>query len=599
MSKTIEEIGLVVGGLALALLAGPIGVGLYGSLGLFHLMVGVGLAAALGGSIGLLTPGSPVGIALGQQSITQAVTYWRIIYGHFTCAGVPTFLANAGGSAATGQTLHVVYTVAAHQISAFQDLANGNQGGYAVLVDGIPMKLTPEGDGYWVPFPNSPYAGYLAFEFDTGNPANTGQPFPNLAAANVGWNSTTLQRGRAKVHVAMKYSQNEINTPPSYGFSYFVGGRIPEFQFRIIGKPITDPRLSGAGAWQPHTHYQYPAVVIDTHGHKQLCQIAAPGFISGGSQPSWNDSGGQTNDGTQSNAWLDDGALVSAISNPALVIYDFLLWKSIGMGVDPATIDLDTVAAAANYCEELIPISKLGDPLVIEPRYSCDGMFDASSARGVVLQALLTSMAGWAVPPGDMWRIFAGRYFDPALSFGDDDFRDSIKGDFRLSRRDICNSVKGTFWTTPPVPHSPAQPFQQTDFPPYQADGVNGRPNYITEDGGETIWKDIQLSFTQSIWNAQRLAKITLMALRYQETFVLPCKLKALPCQAGDTIQISHPRWGLDNAIVQVIQATLVSENKSETGTAMGVDLVVRQTAPQVWAFNPTEYSPYNSTGHS
>lgn len=358
---------------------------------------------------------------------------------------------------------------------------------------------------------------------------------------------------------------------------------------------------------------------------EQIVITYSGGFITGTSQPTWatvpgrstgDPSANVTNDAIAIGYWVliseSSGVPFSTNpSNPALVIYDYLKDSNFGMGADPATIPLAEVIAAANVCEEqvVVYIGSSGGA-VRENLYSCNGVFDHSAARGDVLKSLVGSMAGTVIPPGDSWHMFAGAYATSTATLTDDDLRGPIKGDFRISRRDICNGVKGTFIPQfLPTNQTQAQPgtWRWTDFPPYQGNGLLGHPNYIAEDGGAIIWKETRFGFTTSIWAVQRLAKIILQLLRFQVTLHLACKLTAFPIQAGDTITFTHARWaGLSPApptTFFVTQATLVVDTSGGT-PALGVDLVLRQTDPSIYSFtapssyaNQGEYSPYGSLG--
>jgi hypothetical protein len=153
---------------------------------------------------------------------------------------------------------------------------------------------------------------------------------------------------------------------------------------------------------------------------------------------------------------------------------------------------------------------------ISERSFACNGCFESTSAYGDVLKSLALSMAGFVVPPGDCWRIYAGAYVPPTVTLTDPDCRGAIKADLRLSARDTCNGVKGQYIPgflpinpLGPLAASPASPaWKKTDFPPVQ------RANYIEEDGGIILWKDIQLDFTISLWMAQRIARIVLERLR-------------------------------------------------------------------------------------
>jgi hypothetical protein len=247
---------------------------------------------------------------------------------------------------------------------------------------------------------------------------------------------------------------------------------------------------------------------------------------------------------------------------------------------------------------------------LMERSFACNGCFESSSAYGDVLKSLALSMAGFVVPPGDCWRIYAGSYVPPEITLEDGDCRGSIKGDFRLSARDTCNGVKGQFIPAflpinplGPLASSPASPaWKKTDFPPVQ------RANYIAEDGGVILWKDIQLDFTISLWMAQRIARIILERLRRQVTISLPAKLTGLAALAADTINFIHTRWNNLSppvpTVFQISHTALRMESQEDGVPVFGVDLVLRQTDAAVYEFapptSPTEfgdYSPYGATG--
>jgi hypothetical protein len=249
-------------------------------------------------------------------------------------------------------------------------------------------------------------------------------------------------------------------------------------------------------------------------------------------------------------------------------------------------------------------------PTLSERSFATNGCFESTSAYGDVLKSLALSMAGFVVPPGDCWRVYAGSYVPPEVSLADNDCRASIKGDFRLSSRDTCNGVKGQYIPgflpinpLGPLAASPASPaWKKTDFPPVQ------RANYIAEDGGIILWKDIQLDFTISLWMAQRIARIVLERLRRQMTVSLPAKLSALALLAADTMNFNHPRWATVTPpvpeVFQIAHTALRMESQADGVPAFGVDMTLRQTDADVFEFAPPtsptafgDYSPYGQTG--
>jgi hypothetical protein len=697
MSKTVEEIGLIVGGIALAAVPGLQMLGVLtiaGHAALLNGMLGIGLTTALSG-VGLALRQTPqtVGVA-NSISFNNGPAPRRIVYGQSQTAGVLTYASfpPSQNQSLNQQFLHLVYTLTSHEISSID----------AVVIDGTVYNFGTDiiwdnATNLWHvnpaanPTPIDFYWQHLFFEFDFGSPIRVANPFVELAASDSGWTTAFAQQGCAKVHVVCRFD--------TAWTALFPSGQIPNIQFLITGKKLMDPRI--VTAWQPSTGFlewnyivdnngviwvqqnssgtsgiasarpnfegvsSFPATLSDNTcswkafggtladafiansqnpqgnlengrlindgwiqqagwpqgaiteapiGYLQQQQTAS-GPFSGTTPPNWSTTlGGTVSDGGLS--WTCIGRSPRAInpSNSALCVYDYLLDTDAGMKVPAATVNLASVIAAANVCEEQeLIIWNADDTVVFEDLYSCNGMFDHSSLRGNVLTSLCGSMAGWIVQPGDFWYVFAGAYTAPIMTLTDDDLRGPIKGQFRLSRRDVANSVKGRY-----IPaYLPVNPggansmtqvpgtWQSQSFPAYQANGLAGKPNYLnSEDAGQVIWQELQLDFTTSLWTAQRLAKIALMRLRFPETITLPCKMTAFPLVSGDTFGFTHTRWGMTGSTFVIENDSITFENGKDGSPTVGVDLVARQVDPSIYEFQgPTsstdfgEYSPYGVTG--
>jgi hypothetical protein len=697
MSKTVEEVGLIVGGLALALAAGPVGlIVLQGSVAMMNAMIGIGLSTALAG-VGLaLRPKTTAVGTPNTLNLSNGPSPRRAIYGQFQTAGVLTYASfpPSQNQVTTAQYLHLVYTIAAHEISSFDAVIIGgtiyNFGTDLIYGGGVGddlWHLDPGLSGSVIDF----YWQHVFFEFDFGRPLNTSQPFPALAAGDSTWTAACLQQGCAKVHVILRYDTGEP--------ALFSSGSIPNIQFLVTGKKIVDTRI--ITSWLGSTSYleynyvvdnagrvwvqtnasgtsglvrpnfegasSFPATLADntcswtSYGISQTTIVAgsdgapqghvvnqrlvndawAPGGgwavgtiieaplgylqlsttlgASGASEPAFALTvGGTTTDGTQH--WVCLGRSWHAInpSNSALVVNDYLQDTNYGMGAAAATIDASSVSAAANVCEEqALIIWNADNTVVYENQYSANGMFDFNSTRGDVLTALCGSMAGWVIPPGDLWHVAAGGFVSPTVSLGDTDLRASIKGDFRLSVRELLNTV-GSTYVPAFLPSNPGGAisltqvpgtWQQQNAPEYQANGLAGKPNYLnSEDGGQVLRTKLHLDFTTSLWTAQRLEKIAMMRTRFPQTLTLPFKLAALQLEAGDTFSFTHSRWGITAQPFEITQDSVTFEATGQgahsDAPVIGVDLIVRQTDPSIYEYQgPTsstnygEYSPYGITG--
>lgn len=413
--------------------------------------------------------------------------------------------------------------------------------------------------------------------------------------------------------------------PPSYALNNS-DSRVPTFLNSYSSNKLQNFILQG-DAWGGNLNYGPGTgggqIIEAPIGY---LQYAASYILSGQNEPAtWATTvGGTTSDNGYT--WICLGRSMYAtvlpdndgtenqggFSNPALVIADYLSTprNQFGLGAALTSDSIETVVAAANICDEPQAIEVFSDGTTLYERsYSCNGCFDTSSAYGDVLKALALSMAGYVVPPGDCWRVYAGSFQVPVITLGDDDARAPIKADFRLSARDSCNGVKGqyipNFVPINPLGSLSSAPasaaWKKTDFPPVQ------RVDYIAEDGGIILWTDISLDFTISLWMAQRIARIILERTRRQMTVSLPAKSTPLALLAGDTCTFVHPRWeGVTPPMPTTFFVAHIGARMEETGgaPAVGVDLVLRQTDPNVYVFQPPssptdfgDYSPYGQTG--
>jgi len=269
---------------------------------------------------------------------------------------------------------------------------------------------------------------------------------------------------------------------------------------------------------------------------------------------------------------LDTRTSTTAYStNWALCVRDYLTLSGLGLGADAGEIDTTECDAAANVADEDVVL----DDTSTEKRYTINGVIDLNETPGAILQKLCSAGAGSVFYVGGKWVIRAGAYQTPTITFDEDDFRGPLSVQTRLSRREIFNGVKGLYV-------SEDNQWQPADFPQI----VNA--TYTTEDGGERIWRDVELPFTTSNATAQRIAKIELERARQQITVRAPMKLTAMQCQVGDNVQLTNTRMGWSSKVFEVVDFVFAVEGQGD-GAALGVDLVLRETASAVWDWNDGE----------
>jgi len=256
--------------------------------------------------------------------------------------------------------------------------------------------------------------------------------------------------------------------------------------------------------------------------------------------------------------------------NAALCVADYIASASFGLGAAYGEeIDEDDLAEAANICDEAVTLAAGGT----EPRYTCNGSLETSEAPFRAIEDLLSAMAGQAVWSGGVWRIRAGAWRVPegnALTV--DALRAGLGLRTRVSRRENFNGIKGVFV-------SPENDWQPDDFPAVT------KQLWLDEDGGQRVWKDIELKFTVSAATAQRIARIELERARRQETMAWPGKLSAWRFVPSDTAAVEIARYGFEEKTFEVRSTRFAVEDD----LALGCDLVLRASDANVYAWSPGE----------
>jgi hypothetical protein len=264
-------------------------------------------------------------------------------------------------------------------------------------------------------------------------------------------------------------------------------------------------------------------------------------------------------------------------ANPALCVNDYLTNTQYGLGAVYADeIDQAALIASANICDENITLAEGG----VEKRYEAHGALQTSGQPQDLINALLTSMAGKVVFSSGVWRILAGAYYTPTLTFDEDDLRSGFSVQSLVSRRENFNGIKGVF-------SSIDNRYIASDFPPITS------ATYVEQDNNEPVFQSIELPFTVSASMAQRLAKIELLKARQQITLILPMKLHGLQANVGDIVRINNTRMGWSNKPFEVVSIKVSLE------VDLGVDLELREISTDVFAWSTDEQQPFDPAPNS
>ncbi|MCZ8339623.1 MAG: phage tail protein [Burkholderiaceae bacterium] len=271
-----------------------------------------------------------------------------------------------------------------------------------------------------------------------------------------------------------------------------------------------------------------------------------------------------TNNGTGSHR-ADTPSTWAYSDNPALCAVDYLR-DALGFGCASTEIDWPSVIAAANVCDEVVPIDA---GVGVQKRYTVAGVLSTETDRKTNLEAILDAMVGIAVYSGGRWTIRAGAYVTPTLDLDEGDLAGGdVTIQARANRRDLFNAVRGRY-------REPTQLYQVTDFPPYASS------TYAAEDAGETIYREIDLQMVDDARRAQRIAKLILFRARQALTIQATFKLSAYALQPGDTCRLTIARYGWTTKVFRVL--------RREFSSLSTVRLTLQEDASAIYAWSFSE----------
>ncbi|WP_263377692.1 phage tail protein [Granulicella paludicola] len=540
MGKALEGAALLAGAVGMgvaafmdpALVASPLFDKIWASL----IISGVSMEAAA--IAGALTSNR------GQNITTrQAASYRQIIYGQQRVGGVTIFRSTTGGS---HSQYNYVIVLAGHEIDSIQNLyLDGRQVHWVVGSGG---NSTRNGVNFGGNADSGTYTGPngVQYNFGSGNgyaaqvycearygDQSPGDVITGLTANDPAWAPDANGNSPWVGGCAYVYLKVEYNT------SQFPGE--PEIRFTVNGKNnIYDPRTNST----------------------------------------------------------------KFTSNWALVAADIITDPVFGLG--DASVNQAQLIAAANVCDEDVEIAIGG----VESRYTCNHHYDTSTAPGDALNIVMPAAAGRMSRIGGEWYIWPAYWQGPSFSFGESNLTGSVQWTPYRSFRDLVNRVTGTY-TAPTYPWNVTGnlydangfyngqiqnnfPFawQSTNFPMYAADVLHGYASdeYLAQDGGKQLPRELNLNTVISLAQAQRVAKINLLRNRQQGSGLLRLNLTAFQMQPCDTFLFSYGENGWVDKTLEVETVKFqISTGDDQEPPSIRAEFNVIETAASVYDWDVSE----------
>jgi hypothetical protein len=218
--------------------------------------------------------------------------------------------------------------------------------------------------------------------------------------------------------------------------------------------------------------------------------------------------------------------------NPALCVADYLTDTMHGMRIPAAKIDWPAVVSAANSCDQLVAIP-VGQQ---QKRFTCNGVLYSVDAHQTNVSKLLSSMNGTLVYTSGMYKIRAGVYEAPVYSLSDDDLTGVVGVKTSVERSERYNTVGGVFV-------NPEDNHKSSEFQKVQITAA------LARDNNEILEREIELSFTNDKYMAQRLAHKLIQISDQQKQVTFPCNYKALNVAVGDRVNLTLPEFSWSNKV--------------------------------------------------
>lgn len=388
--------------------------------------------------------------------------------------------------------------------------------------------------------------------------------------------------GRMRVAGALCYVAERPNGAQKNGFLYqvhaYAGHRAKAINEIFLGDdPLSDSKFAAVAKaeWKLGTATQSAIdLVVTGTGGEWSPDHRGRGCVMLGTELRYDESifRGARPVTRASGEWLTDiydprTGTTGYTTNVALIVAWFLTARDaagipFGYGLDWSDLHEPSLIAAANVCDELVPLKGGGS----ERRYTANGFFRRDTGRQEVLTKLLEAMAGDAQPGLDgFWRINAGAYKPPTLAIDETWLRDGFEYQRDTPIDQLFSTVRATYLR-------PEAGWQVVEAPPFTDEAA------LAEDNGEEETSDLELTFTTSGFTAQRLMRIALRRNRLQGTLLLPCKLHGLTLVLGDTVTVDLPDVP---ATTWRVRKLTITEN------VRGVDVVLERWQPSIFTWNP------------
>ena len=373
------------------------------------------------------------------------------------------------------------------------------------------------------------------------------------------WDSGNILKDCAYIYVTMVYDTE------------FYANGVPNISCVIKGKKIYDPRQGGQSSSNSSTwtYSNNPALIL-------LDYMRDAKYGLGESYDAFDETAliASAND--------CDGVLLGAVE----VVGNFKIGRQYQITLVGGS-NFTSIGASSNAVDVIFTatgngfaIGGAGQARQRTNNYSCDGVVNTANPFKDNIENILSSMVGTLQYANGKFHINSYNYKTEQTDVIDEDMLVApIQVTTKTSRRTLYNAVKGRF-------NSDINNFQVTDYPAQESS------TYASNDG-ETIFLDVDLPFTTHDIMAQRVARLTMLKSRLQQTIQITCNLKAMKYKVGDNIKLTYSRFGWSEKVFEINSFRLAPS--VEDGLA--VEITATENDSQAYVWNTSDQIDFTKGG--
>lgn len=534
--------------------------------------VGMATLSAVTTLIGGLLSGSPDAVSANfgtKLSTRDPASPRQLIYGKCRVGGTITHIQTSGTD---NHLLSFVVVIAGHEVDGLEDvivndefLTTTSSGGFQVATN---SKFTNTDNDN-----NFGSGRLLRFKFIDGS---------QTAADSTVTSNSSL--GSTDKFIGCAYAFFQVVFDPEK-----FGGGLPNISFVVRGKKCFDPRDSSTS----FTHN--PALMVrdyltdTTYGIKAtsdeiLDTAALGGFISAA-----NTCDSSTTTTTATTAAAASNATVvrvtSALSNNLISVGDLVTGTGISgtvkvvrrrilpNGSGQQNITLDTAVSVGS-----------GVTLSFgQPEYVADGFTNFSGTGESILTGILSSCSGKLSFVNGKFVMFAGATVTADMNIGDDDVFAPFKITTKSNGAENYNTAKAVYVDS-------NAGYQPTDTPVFTSAThlANDTPTGESSANYRNML-EMQLPFTNSVTNAQRLVKQNLLYSRQDTMISTIVPIRYMQLQPHDYVTVTNSRLGYTNKLFEVMSLAIEPQT-SDDNVMLACNIALKEIDASVYNFLSSDY---------